>query len=63
MPRTAQTVEPSTPNAVADEAWELLRTLLGHQRRRFLIAASELVALVDPGHRRWDDTRTPLVKE
>ena len=58
MPRTAQTVEPSTPNAVADEAWELLRTLLGHQRRRFLIAASELdlhpaqagaLLLMDPG--------------
>ena len=28
--------------APSDEAWTLLRTLLGQQRRRFLIAASEL---------------------
>ena len=28
--------------APADEAWTLLRTLFGQQRRRFLIAASEL---------------------
>ena len=39
MGRSGQTVE---RDAAADEAWELLRILLGRQRRRFLIAASEL---------------------
>lgn len=31
-----------TEESSADEAWAELRTLLGHQRRRFLIAASKL---------------------
>jgi DNA-binding MarR family transcriptional regulator len=31
-----------TDETPADEAWELLRMLLGQQRRRFLIAALEL---------------------
>lgn len=38
-PPITEAPEGGTPAA---EAWELLRTLLGQQRRRFLIAASEL---------------------
>jgi DNA-binding MarR family transcriptional regulator len=38
----ATTVDRSGTAAPADEAWTLLRTLFGQQRRRFLIAASEL---------------------
>jgi DNA-binding MarR family transcriptional regulator len=39
MATTANRAKTALP---ADEAWTLLRTLLGQQRRRFLIAASEL---------------------
>ena len=38
----ATTVDRAKTAAPADEAWTLLRTLFGQQRRRFLIAASEL---------------------
>jgi MarR family transcriptional regulator, organic hydroperoxide resistance regulator len=38
----ATTADRGTMAAPADEAWTLLRTLFGLQRRRFLIAASEL---------------------
>ena len=38
----ATTADRAKTAAPADEAWTLLRTLLGQQRRRFLIAASEL---------------------
>ena len=38
----ATTADRSNTAAPADEAWMLLRTLFGQQRRRFLIAASEL---------------------
>jgi DNA-binding MarR family transcriptional regulator len=41
MGRT-ETVERPARRSASDEAWELLRTLLGQQRRRFLIAASQL---------------------
>ena len=37
-----QSAAPGPQESAADEAWAVLRTLLGHQRRRFLIAASEL---------------------
>jgi len=39
---TEQAFERLPDQATADESWTLLRTLLGRQRRRFLIAASEL---------------------
>src|SRR5437763_6488875 len=39
MATTADRPKTASP---ADEAWTLLRTLFGQQRRRFLIAASEL---------------------
>lgn len=39
---TAQGIQRQSTEPPGDEAWALLRTLLGHQRRRFLIAASEL---------------------
>jgi DNA-binding MarR family transcriptional regulator len=39
MPTASETVEVDSP---VDEVWALLRTLFGQQRRRFLIAASEL---------------------
>ena len=42
MGNSAETVRPDHGDSVSDEAWALLRTLLGRQRRRFLIAASEL---------------------
>jgi MarR family transcriptional regulator, organic hydroperoxide resistance regulator len=38
----ATTADRGKTAAPADEAWTLLRTLFGLQRRRFLIAASEL---------------------
>jgi len=38
----ATTADRGKTTAPADEAWTLLRTLFGLQRRRFLIAASEL---------------------
>jgi DNA-binding MarR family transcriptional regulator len=38
-PQMLETVETGPPAA---EVWALLRTLFGQQRRRFLIAASEL---------------------
>src|ERR1700739_397229 len=38
----ATTADRSNTAAPAEEAWALLRTLFGQQRRRFLIAASEL---------------------
>jgi len=38
----ATTVDRARTAAPADDAWTLLRTLFGQQRRRFLIAASEL---------------------
>jgi DNA-binding MarR family transcriptional regulator len=38
----ATTADRSKTASPADEAWTLLRTLFGQQRRRFLIAASEL---------------------
>jgi DNA-binding MarR family transcriptional regulator len=37
-----QLADPGPQESPGDQAWGLLRTLLGHQRRRFLIAASEL---------------------
>jgi DNA-binding MarR family transcriptional regulator len=37
-----QSAETRPQESAADKAWGVLRTLLGHQRRRFLIAASEL---------------------
>jgi DNA-binding MarR family transcriptional regulator len=39
---TEQVLERRPDQPAADEAWTLLRTLLGRQRRRFVIAASEL---------------------
>src|SRR5947209_6175841 len=42
MGRSAPTADQPPRDNAADEAWELLRILLGQQRRRFLIAASEL---------------------
>lgn len=42
MGRSTPTAVPSTRDTAADETWELVRILLGQQRRRFLIAASEL---------------------
>jgi DNA-binding MarR family transcriptional regulator len=36
------TVDQGAPKSHSDEAWELLRTLFARQRRRFLLAASEL---------------------
>jgi len=39
---TSKTAHGVTEDAPAAEGWAELRTLLGHQRRRFLIAASEL---------------------
>src|SRR5947208_982489 len=42
MGTTAKAVSRPPPQSPADEAWASLRTLLGRQRRRFLIAASEL---------------------
>jgi DNA-binding MarR family transcriptional regulator len=42
MDSTAQAVDRGARQAPSDEAWALLRTLLGQQRRRFLIAASAL---------------------
>ena len=38
----ATTADRSTTASPADEAWTLLRTLFGQQKRRFLIAAYEL---------------------
>jgi DNA-binding MarR family transcriptional regulator len=37
-----QTTRRAAPRSPGHEAWALIRTLLGQQRRRFLIAASEL---------------------
>ncbi len=42
METATQTRDGQTEDSPADEAWAVLRTLLGRQRRRFLIAASEL---------------------
>jgi DNA-binding MarR family transcriptional regulator len=42
MTSTRETRLKSQANLPADEVWGLLRTLFGQQRRRFLIAASEL---------------------
>jgi MarR family transcriptional regulator, organic hydroperoxide resistance regulator len=42
MESALQTEERPKAEPPAAEAWALLRTLLGQQRRRFLIAASEL---------------------
>lgn len=42
MSAATQTLPDATEPSAAAEAWAELRTLLGRQRRRFLIAASEL---------------------
>src|SRR5437588_8418432 len=42
MPRMETMVDGPEAASPAAEAWTLLRTLFGQQRRRFLIAASEL---------------------
>jgi DNA-binding MarR family transcriptional regulator len=42
MGRTAQPTRRSPSRSPAAETWDLLRGLFGQQRRRFLIAASEL---------------------
>ena len=42
MNAVTQTLPDATEPSAAAEAWAELRTLLGRQRRRFLIAASEL---------------------
>src|SRR5436305_6026377 len=42
MNTAAQTAGPSSRRSASDEVWVVLRTLLGQQRRRFLIASSEL---------------------
>jgi MarR family transcriptional regulator, organic hydroperoxide resistance regulator len=42
MEAMAQTKETPDTTSMAGQAWDLLRTLFGRQRRRFLIAASEL---------------------
>jgi DNA-binding MarR family transcriptional regulator len=42
MEIVVQDAEHTAAGSPADEAWTLLRTLFGHQRRAFLIAASQL---------------------
>jgi MarR family transcriptional regulator, organic hydroperoxide resistance regulator len=42
MATIAQGLEDAQPGSAAVEVWSLIRTLFGQQRRRFLIAASEL---------------------
>lgn len=42
MESAVQTRQSANGQSPADEAWTLLRTLFGHHRRAFLIAASQL---------------------